>query len=278
MSQGANKATGEDKIAQQPLIAATGISKVYRTVSGARVEAIAGIDLVIDDGDFVCIVGPSGCGKSSLLRLVAGLDTVTSGRLTLAGAPVRGPSREVGMVFQNATLLPWMTVLENVGLPLRLVSADPDKAGDDDSLVRELLGVVGLGGFSDKYPYELSGGMQQRAAICRALVRDPKVLLMDEPFGALDALTRERMNVELQRIWQASRKTVLLITHSIAEAVFLGDRVVVMSPRPGRILQDFPVELERPRNFAETTGHPEYLQLTREIRALLDESSGEEAQ
>jgi NitT/TauT family transport system ATP-binding protein len=255
-----------------PLIAAAAVSKTYQTVSGGRVAALAGVDLAIDEGDFVCIVGPSGCGKSSFLRLVAGLDTVTSGRLTLAGAAVRGPSREVGMVFQSATLLPWMTVLENVRLPLRVGGGS-----GDDGFVRRLLAMVGLAGFADKYPYELSGGMQQRAAICRALVRDPKVLLMDEPFGALDALTRERMNVELQRIWQASRKTVLLITHSIAESVFLGDRVVVMSPRPGRILQDFRVDLARPRSFAETTGDPEYLRLTREIRALLDQSSGEEA-
>jgi NitT/TauT family transport system ATP-binding protein len=264
---------GEDAIAPEPLIAAAGIIKTYRTVSGGRVNAIAGIDLAIDDGDFVCIVGPSGCGKSSFLRLVAGLDTVSAGVLTLSGAPVRGPSREVGIVFQNATLLPWMTVLENVGLPLRVGG----RAGGDDAFVHSLLAMVGLAGFADKYPYELSGGMQQRAAICRALVRDPKVLLMDEPFGALDALTRERMNVELQRIWQASRKTVLLITHSIAEAVFLGDRVVVMSPRPGRILEDFRVDLARPRNFSETTGDPEYLRLTRAIRTLLDLSAGEEA-
>ncbi|MEA2855255.1 MAG: NitT/TauT family transport system ATP-binding protein [Rhodospirillaceae bacterium] len=263
---------GEDDIAQEPLIAATGVSKTYRTVSGGRVNAIAGIDLMIDDGDFVCIVGPSGCGKSSFLRLVAGLDTVSAGTLTLAGDPVRGPSREVGMVFQNATLLPWMSVAENVALPLRLGSGK-----SDDTFVRSLLAMVGLAGFADKYPYELSGGMQQRAAICRALVRDPKVLLMDEPFGALDALTRERMNVELQRIWQASRKTVLLITHSIAESIFLGDRVIVMSPRPGRILEDFRIDLPRPRNFSETTGNPEYLRLTREIRAALDATAGEDA-
>jgi NitT/TauT family transport system ATP-binding protein len=263
---------GEDEIAQEPLIAATGVTKTYRTVSGGRVNAIAGIDLSIDDGDFVCIVGPSGCGKSSFLRLVAGLDTVSAGTLTLAGEKVRGPSREVGMVFQNATLLPWMSVAENVALPLRVGGGK-----SDDTFVRSLLAMVGLAGFADKYPYELSGGMQQRAAICRALVRDPKVLLMDEPFGALDALTRERMNVELQRIWQASRKTVLLITHSIAESVFLGDRVIVMSPRPGRILEDFRIDLPRPRNFAETTGDPEYLRLTREIRAVLDATAGEDA-
>ena len=256
-----------------PLIVAAGVSKTYRTQSGGRIPALAGVDLTIEDGDFVCIVGPSGCGKSTFLRLIAGLDSCGTGRLTLSEALVRGPSREVGVVFQNSTLLPWMTVLENARLPLRVGG----KRARGEDKVRELLAMAGLAGFEDKYPYELSGGMQQRAAICRALARDPKVLLIDEPFGALDALTRERMNVELQRIWQTNRKTVLLITHSIAESVFLGDRVVVMSPRPGRIVGDFHVALTRPRSFERTIGDPEYLRLTREIRALLDRGAAEEA-
>lgn len=257
---------------REPLIVADGVTKTYRTTSSGRIKALGGISLSIDDGDFVCIVGPSGCGKSTFLRLLAGLDEIDAGRLTLTGDAVRGPSREVGVVFQHATLLPWLTILENVRLPLRVgwhQAADSGK-------VNELLAMVGLAGFEDKYPYELSGGMQQRAAICRALVRDPKVLLMDEPFVSLDALTRERMNVELQHIWQTSRKTVLLITHSIAESVFLGDRVVVMSPRPGRILSDFRIDLARPRSFNTTPGDPEYLRLTREIRALLDRGTVEE--
>jgi NitT/TauT family transport system ATP-binding protein len=254
---------------RRALIEAHGVGKTYRTVSGEPVEALAAVDLTIDEGDFVCVVGPSGCGKSTFLRLIAGLDDVTGGELLLSGRKVQGSSPDVGVVFQSATLLPWMTVEANVRLPLRVGG----KHRADDAQVRRLLAMVGLAGFENKYPYELSGGMQQRAAICRALARDPKVLLMDEPFGALDALTRERMNAELQRIWQASRKTVLLITHSIAESVFLGDRVIVMSPRPGRILRDLRVDLPRPRDFASTPGDPEYLRLTREIRSLLDASA-----
>ncbi len=260
-----NQSTG----ARTALIQARGVAKTFRTVSGDQVRALDRVDLDIADGDFVCVVGPSGCGKSTFLRLIAGLDDVTSGDLRLAGRAIAGSSPDVGVVFQSATLLPWLTVEANVRLPLRVGGR---RSGGD---VRHLLSMVGLDGFQDKYPYELSGGMQQRAAICRALARDPKVLLMDEPFGALDALTRERMNVELQRIWQHSRKTVLLITHSIAESVFLGDRVVVMSPRPGRILRDLRIDLPRPRDFATTPGHPEYLRLTREIRGLLDAQGGE---
>jgi NitT/TauT family transport system ATP-binding protein len=260
-----------DVLDRAELIHARGVAKTYRTVSGEPVRALERVDLDIADGDFVCVVGPSGCGKSTFLRLIAGLDDVTSGDLRLGGKTVEGSSPDVGVVFQSATLLPWLTVESNVRLPLRVGG----RRASADANVKHLLTMVGLEGFENKYPYELSGGMQQRAAICRALARDPKVLLMDEPFGALDALTRERMNVELQRIWQQSRKTVLLITHSIAESVFLGDRVVVMSPRPGRILRDLRIDLPRPRDFTTTPGHPEYLRLTREIRSLLDAQGGE---
>ncbi len=250
-----------------PLIVAKGVSKRFRTVSGGTVEALRSIDLAIDDGDFVCIVGPSGCGKSTFLRLVAGLDSLSQGDLSLGGRSVTGPSSDVGVVFQSANLLPWLNIIKNVQLPSRV---GKQRRPIDDDRARQLLAMAGLAGFEDKYPYELSGGMQQRAAICRALLCDPKVLLMDEPFGALDALTRERMNVELQRIWQVNSKTIILITHSIAEAVFLADRVLVMSPRPGRIIRDFRVNLPRPRNFDDTPAEPEYLAATREIRALLD--------
>ena len=253
--------------ATSPLIRARGIVKLYATVSGEGVLALDGVDLAIREGEFVCLVGPSGCGKSTMLRLIAGLDRWDAGELSLSGRPVRGPSNEVGVVFQNATLLPWLTVWQNVTLPLRVGGkAAPER----EAAVARTLEMAGLAGFENKYPYELSGGMQQRAAIVRGLARDPKVLLMNEPFGALDALTRERMNVELQRIWQASRKTVLLITHSIGESIFLGDRVVVMSARPGRVLCDLAVDLPRPRNFAETPAHPNYIRLAREIRRMLD--------
>jgi len=231
------------------------------------VLALDRVDMAVDDGEFVCLVGPSGCGKSTLLRLLAGLDRADAGTFSLAGSTIDGPSAEVGVVFQQATLLPWLTVWQNVTLPLRVGGHG---MGGREASVRDLLRIAGLQGFENKYPYELSGGMQQRVAIVRALSRDPKLLLMDEPFGALDALTREKMNAELQRIWLASRKTVVLITHSIDEAVFLGDRVVVMSPRPGRIVRELKVNLPRPRVAAETFGHPEHIRLSREIRTLLE--------
>ncbi len=263
----ASAATMQRDARRTALIEATGIVKIYPTVSGEPVLALDQVNLAVADGEFVCLVGPSGCGKSTLLRLLAGLDRADAGHFSLAGRPIDGPSSEVGVVFQQATLLPWFTIWQNVTLPLRvggrtLVSRE--------TAIRELVRIAGLQGFENKFPYELSGGMQQRAAIVRALACDPKLLLLDEPFGSLDALTREKMNAELQRIWLASRKTVVLITHSIDEAVFLGDRVVVMSPRPGRIIRDLAVKLPRPRLPAETFGHPEHVALAREIRGLLE--------
>jgi len=248
------------------LIGVRNVSKRYPGTSGKSVLALQGVDLAVQEGEFVSIVGPSGCGKSTLLRILAGLDEHTEGSVQLGGQLIAGPSRDVGVVFQAANLLPWFTVRQNVELPLRVGGA---KAPPGDR-IDELLAVAGLADFADRYPYELSGGMQQRAGICRALARDPRTLLMDEPFGALDALTRERMNLELQRIWQASRKTVLLITHSISEAIFLADRVVVMSGRPGRVLCDLPVAIPRPRHFDTIIAHPEYPRLAKEIRGLLN--------
>jgi NitT/TauT family transport system ATP-binding protein len=249
------------------LIEAHGIVKIYPTVSGEPVLALDHLDMAVREGEFVCLVGPSGCGKSTLLRLLAGLDRADAGAFTLANKRIDGPSAEVGVVFQQATLLPWLTVWQNVTVPLRVGGHRMDNR---ETAVRDLLRIAGLVGFENKYPYELSGGMQQRVAIVRALVRDPKLLLMDEPFGSLDALTREKMNAELQRIWLASRKTVVLITHSIDEAVFLGDRVIVMSARPGRIIRDIAVNLPRPRVAAETFGHPDHVRIAREIRGLLE--------
>jgi NitT/TauT family transport system ATP-binding protein len=248
------------------VIAASSVGKTYSTASGDKVLALENLNVSIPHGEFVSLVGPSGCGKSTFLRILAGLEPASVGSLSIGGHAVSGPSPDVGVVFQSATLLPWLTVAQNASLPLRVGPA----RGRAPAGVQALLEMAGLHGFEDKYPYELSGGMQQRAAICRALARDPEILLMDEPFGALDALTRERLNVELQRIWQASGKTVLLITHSIAESVFLSDRVLVMSPRPGRILADFAVTLPRPRDFASTPEHADYLRLTKEIRSVLD--------
>jgi len=250
------------------LIEVTGIVKIFSTVAGDSVLALDHVNLSVRDGEFVCLVGPSGCGKTTLMRLLAGLDYADAGTATLAGNTLKGPSPEVGVVFQQSNLLPWFTVWQNVTVPLRVGGAR--RTAEREADIRRLLDIAGLKGFENKYPYELSGGMQQRAAIVRALARDPKLLLMDEPFGALDALTRERMNAELQRIWMASGKTVVLITHSIDEAIFLGDRVVVMSPRPGRIMRELKVDIARPRVAAQTFGSPRHIELAREIRALLE--------
>jgi NitT/TauT family transport system ATP-binding protein len=249
-----------------PLIRIGGLHKIYAANTASPVHALSSIDLDIADGEFVAVVGPSGCGKSTLLRILAGLDDHDGGDLTLAGQSVSGPSTDVGFVFQAANLLPWLTVRDNVRLPLRVGKAAKAMGADIDAL----LDMTGLADFGHRYPYELSGGMQQRAGICRALARNPKILLMDEPFGALDALTRERMNLELQRIWQTSGKTIVLITHSISEAVFLGDRVVVMSARPGRVVADITIPIPRPRSLDGIIGHPEYQRITREIRHLLN--------
>jgi NitT/TauT family transport system ATP-binding protein len=258
-------------VRRDELIRIHNVSKTYTTASGDTVHALNNVDITIADGEFVCIVGPSGCGKSTLLRMLAGLDSHDGGSLTMGGADVIGPSGEVGVVFQAANLLPWITVRENVALPLR-VGGRREPAG---KRIDDLLAIAGLQDFGGRYPYELSGGMQQRAGICRALARDPRILLMDEPFGALDALTRERMNAELQRIWQANAKTVVLITHSISEAIFLADRVVVMSARPGRILREIAVPIPRPRTYDSIVSHPEYARLAREIRTLLNEQEAD---
>jgi len=222
------------------------LEKVYRPPKAAAVHALAGIGFTVRQGEFVSLVGPSGCGKTTLLKILAGLIGRTGGSVRLDGEEVEGSRRDVGMVFQAATLLPWRTVLENVMLPVQVQKLDRDRYR---RRAMELLEMVGLTGFEQRYPAELSGGMQQRAGICRALVHDPDVLLMDEPFGALDAMTREYMNLELLRIWKESGKTVVLVTHSIPEAVFLSDRVVVMSPRPGRIVELLDITLPRPREL-----------------------------
>jgi NitT/TauT family transport system ATP-binding protein len=249
------------------LIDVRDLHMVFTSVRGDRVHALDDITLRVAGREFVTVVGPSGCGKTTLLRILAGLLRSTAGDVRLAGAPVVGPRRDIGVVFQSAILLPWRTVIENVLLPAEVQGLPRDAAG---ARARSLLGMVGLGGFEDKYPHELSGGMQQRTAIARALLHDPAILLMDEPFGALDALTREQMNLELQRIWQQSGKTILLITHSIPEAVFLGDRVVVMTARPGRLASVIPVALPRPRSL-DMMATPEFGKITQEIRGLLDQ-------
>jgi NitT/TauT family transport system ATP-binding protein len=226
-------------------IALDRVGMVYGGAGG--VEALRDISFTVDRGELVALVGPSGCGKSTLLRIVAGLRPATAGVVAVDGRPVTRPIPSVGMVFQVPVLLKWRTVLDNVLLPAEL-------SGLDRAAYRlralDLLRLVGLGDFGGRFPRELSGGMQQRASLCRALLLDPPLLLMDEPFGALDAMTRDEMNVELLRVWgegNERRKTILFVTHSISEAIFLADRVVVMTPRPGRVTRIFPVGLARPR-------------------------------
>jgi NitT/TauT family transport system ATP-binding protein len=242
-----------------------GLGMVYTTRTG-DVTALTEVDLTIDKGEFVAIVGPSGCGKTPLLKILAGLEKHTAGTALLGGHTLVAGSADVGMVFQKATLLPWKDVHSNVLLPISL-SRRPSKA--DRDAADELLEMVGLTDFARKRPNELSGGMQQRAAICRALVHEPSMLLMDEPFGALDAMTRDQLNVEVNRIWRETHKTVVLITHSIPEAVFLAERVIVMSPRPGRIVDQVRVPFGRERTL-ELMGTPEFGALSAEIRRHFD--------
>jgi NitT/TauT family transport system ATP-binding protein len=247
--------------AARSLIALTDVAKTYRTRDG-DVESLKPLTFEIGDGEFMAIVGPSGCGKSTLLKMVGGLLPVSQGRIALNGRDVSGPPDDVGFVFQAPVLLAWRTVLANVMLQIEMRHLPREKYLPK---AHALLKMVGLGDFERKLPWQLSGGMQQRASICRALVHDPAVLLMDEPFGALDAMTRERMNLELQRIWYETRKTVLFITHSIPEAVFLADRVLVMTERPGAIAAIYEVPLPRPRTLG-VMGDPAFVALTQTIR------------
>jgi NitT/TauT family transport system ATP-binding protein len=222
------------------------VSKHFVSRDSDRVAALSNVSLSIARNEFVCLVGPSGCGKSTLLRLVGGLLPLSRGRVAIDGRTVAEPRAETGIVFQSPTLLPWASVLDNVLFPLKMMKRVTRDSADH---ARGLLKLVGLEGFEGKYPRELSGGMQMRAGICRALVHDPDILLMDEPFSALDALTREELTLELMRIWREQPKTVLFVTHSISESVMLADRVVVLSPRPGRITEIVPVNVPRPRQF-----------------------------
>jgi len=243
------------------LITVTDVAKTYRTRDG-DVESLKPLSFDIAEGEFMAIVGPSGCGKSTLLKMIGGLLPVSRGHISVSGRDVHGPPDDVGIVFQSPVLLAWRTILANVMLQIEMRRLPRERYLPK---ARALLRMVGLQDFERKLPWQLSGGMQQRASICRALVHDPAVLLMDEPFGALDAMTRERMNLELQRIWAETRKTVLFITHSIPEAVFLADRVLVMTERPGSIAAIYDVPLPRPRSLT-LMGGPEFGALTQRIR------------
>jgi NitT/TauT family transport system ATP-binding protein len=248
-----------------PHIVLQNISKTYASPRG-DVVALTDVSLDIKNGEFLSLLGPSGCGKSTLLKLVAGLDVVTAGTISIAGEAIDGPPAGLGMVFQKDVLLDWRTVLQNVMLPVEM--QDPDQAEHLDRAKR-LLRLFGLGDFLDKHPWELSGGMRQRVAIARALVTDPSLLLMDEPFGALDALTRDELNLELQDIWMRSRKTIIFVTHSIAEAILLSDRVAVMAARPGRIVDVLEIDFPRPRTLAVRES-PQFSAYTRRVRQIFE--------
>src|ERR1041384_6002758 len=250
------------------IIAIRHLSKTYGRADG--VVALSDIDCSVADGEFLSIVGPSGCGKSTLLKILAGLLARTSGEALLNGTPIDGPRKDIGVVFQSPVLFPWRSVLGNVLLPV-----DVQQLGREKMKQRalDLLNLVGLTGFEHRYPWELSGGMQQRVALVRALIHDPALLLMDEPFGALDALTRETMNVELQRIWMERRKTVLFVTHSTSEAVFLAARGMGMTPRPGRIGDMLKIDLPRPRTLDVMTSEA-FGTYVRRIRSGLNAGGG----
>ena len=248
----------------KPTLVARQLQMMFTSPDSA-LEALAEASLEVRPNEFVCLIGPSGCGKSTLLRILGGLVRPTGGEVLLNGEPLQAPQRRIGFVAQHANLMPWRTTLRNVALPLELQGL-PRAASERQAL--DMLQLVGLSGFADALPHELSGGMRQRVALARALIHDPDILLLDEPFGALDALTRERMSYELLRLWEMDRKTVVMVTHDIQEAVLLGDRVLTMSPRPGRIERELVIDLPRPRR-QEDLYTARFIQLVHQLRDTL---------
>lgn len=246
-----------------PILHIQALRKTFLTNNGGALEALAEVSFDIPENDFVCIVGPSGCGKSTLLRMIAGLESITSGRIGYRGEEVLRPRKAIGMVFQEYSLMPWRNVLDNVALGPEFTGM-PRKEREEKAM--EYLRLVGMDLFSRAFPHELSGGMRQRVAIARALANDPDVLLMDEPFGALDAHTRILLQKELLRVWETHRKTILFVTHGVDEAVYLADRIMVMSARPGRMLEIIDVDMERPRDRA----NPSYGRLAEQILTVLE--------
>ena len=243
------------------------VENACKTFAGERgeVHALDGFDLAVEEGQFVSIVGPSGCGKSTLLWAMAALWPLSEGKITVNGQEVLEPRREIGMVFQTSNLLPWRNLLQNIRFPFEIMGENPGQYRDR---IDELIEITALTGFENHYPGELSGGMQQRASIVRALAYDPRVLLMDEPFGALDAFTRDEMNLMLLNIWEQSRKTIVFVTHQIPEAVYLSDRVYVMTPRPGRNSKFYDIDLPRPRPLSVTT-EPHFFEIVAEIKQTI---------
>ena len=253
-------------IGTSPALQLTHVSKVYRTASGP-LTALDDLDFEIGEGEFLSVLGPSGCGKSTLLSLASGLEFPTRGTVMRAGTPITRAVTDIGIVFQTDALLEWRRVLDNVMIQPQIRGLD---LGLYERKARDLLAMVGLDGFERKYPHELSGGMRQRVSICRALVHDPSLLLMDEPFGALDALTREQMVMELHQIWLKTRKSVMFVTHDILEAILLAQRVLVMTPRPGKVAQVIEVDLPFPRTRA-TMESPRFIELVAHIRSLFEQ-------
>jgi NitT/TauT family transport system ATP-binding protein len=246
-----------------PLLQAQNLRVTFYDANRADLLALDDLSLAVDESEFLAIVGPSGCGKSTLLRLLSGLLRPLSGSVQFRGQELTEPRRDIGYVFQRANLMPWRTVAANIALPLEIARVPAAQIAER---TEALISLVGLEGFAGSHPAQLSGGMQQRVALARALIHEPTVLLLDEPFGSLDALTRERMNAELLRIWNVNRRTVVMVTHSISEAVLLADRILVLTPRPGRVRAEFAVPLPRPRS-AWLTHEPEFVQIARAVRA-----------
>ncbi|MER2192265.1 MAG: ABC transporter ATP-binding protein [Solibacillus sp.] len=256
---------------EKSIIEVRNLNQQFKTTSGKTVIALENANLSIGNTEFVSILGPSGCGKSTIMQIMAGLLKQTSGEVLLKGKPMKGTSKDVGVVFQKPALFPWRPVVDNILLSAEVLGLDKQQS---KVRAQELLEMIGLGEMGNLYPYELSGGMQQRVGIARALMHDPEILFMDEPFGALDALTRENMGLELLKIWEMKRKTVVFITHSVNEALFLADRIIVMSPRPGRIVEDFQVDLPRPRGL-DVMSSPGFNEAAAYLRNLLGASVGD---
>jgi NitT/TauT family transport system ATP-binding protein len=255
-------------VERQPYVQVAEVSKIYRSGTPNAVEAVSSVSFSVPHGQFVAILGPSGCGKSTLLMMVGGLEPVTAGHIAVDGSAMAGPRTSIGIMFQDSTLLPWKSALDNVLFPIRVLKRPLDAYRDG---ARQLLERVGLDDFANKKPHELSGGMRQRVAICRALVYDPELLLMDEPFSALDAITRDEMNELLLNLWQQYTKTALFVTHSIREAVFLADRVLVMTRRPATIVEDLTIPFARPRPMAIGESR-EFNEICGHLRERIEES------
>ncbi len=246
-----------------PSIEFRNLTKRYTTVEGEETTALRQIDLTVKDGEFVCVLGPSGCGKSTLLEIAAGLLPTTEGEVLLDGVPIKGPSRNIGVVFQDSSLFPWRSVQKNIAFGLEISKADKSESAKK---VNDVIELVGLKGFEQKYPHQLSGGMRQRAGMARTLVNNPDCILMDEPFSAVDHLTRLTLQEEIVRIWEKEKKTILFITHDVSEAVYLATRIVLLTPRPGRIQQIFDVAIERPRSRSDM----QYIDLIEKIYVSLN--------